>query len=165
MWTIIKIDKKKYNLLQQDFKKKIGEKVIYYKPKMKISTFSKNRLIEKEIDILGNYVFCYSKIFKEKKIMNTLKFSKGLKYFLDGFNSVQDEINEFIDKCKKLENKNGFICSNMETYCENKEYEFISGPFAKKLFTILNLEKNRVKILLGTVETYISKNKYLFRSV
>ena len=41
MWIILKIDKKKFNLLKQDFKKRIGEDVTFYKPKMKISTYFK----------------------------------------------------------------------------------------------------------------------------
>ncbi len=165
MWIILKIDKKKFNLLKQDFKKRIGEDVTFYKPKMKISTYFKNKLVNKEVDILGDYVFCFSESFNEKKIFSSIKFSKGLKYFLNGFFSVQEEIKDFINKCKNLENENGFISSNLIDFQKNKDYQFISGPFAKKLFTILNLEKNRIKILLGTAETYIDKNKYLFRAV
>ena len=33
MWTIIKIDKKKFELLKSDFEKKTGEKFTFYKPK------------------------------------------------------------------------------------------------------------------------------------
>ena len=68
MWTIIKIDKKKFELLKSDFEKKTGEKFTFYKPKLKVSKYLNNKLISKEVDLLGNYIFCYSKLFKEKRI-------------------------------------------------------------------------------------------------
>ena len=66
-------------------KKKTGEKFTFYKPKLKVSKYFNNKLISREVDLLGNYIFCYSKSFKEKRIIDLLKFSTGLKYFLNGF--------------------------------------------------------------------------------
>ena len=60
------IDKKKINLLKNDFKKKTGKEFVFYSPKMKISKYFQNKLISKEIDILGDYIFCFNKSFSEK---------------------------------------------------------------------------------------------------
>ena len=35
--------------------------------------------------LLGDYLFCYHKKFENKNVLNSLKFTKGLKYFLNGF--------------------------------------------------------------------------------
>ena len=85
MWTIIKLDKKKINFLKEDLKKKMGRSSIFYRPKIRIQKFKKNKLINKEFDILGNYIFCFNENFEKDETLNNLKFCRGLKYFLNGF--------------------------------------------------------------------------------
>ena len=165
MWAILKIDKKKIKLLQNDFEKKTGEKFIFYSPKIKIAKYLNNKLVSRELDILGNYIFCFSNLFLEKKNIDILKFSKGLKYFLNGFFPFQKEIVRFIERCKSLENKEGFVSTSLSNYKTDVNYEFLSGPFVKKFFQILGYKDNKLKILIGGIETYIKHNKYLFRSV
>ena len=87
MWTVLKFDKKKYHLLKEDFKKKIGEDCIIYRPKILIQKYKNNKLIQKELDILGDYLFCFHKNFQEQSTVDKLKFSRGLKYFLDASRS------------------------------------------------------------------------------
>ena len=65
--------------------------------------FKNNKLINKEVDILGDYLFCFHKNFSNKSTINQLKFSRGLKYFLDGFIEFQIDVKNFIEKCKNLE--------------------------------------------------------------
>ena len=162
MWVILKIDNKKINLLKNDFKKKTGKNFVFYKPKLKISKYLNNKLIDKEVDLLGDYVFCFSQSFSEKKTINLLRFSVGLKYFLNGFLCFQREIETFINRCKNLENREGFISPGLSQCKKNQIYQFLSGPFVKNFFKIINLKDNKIKILLGGVETYINKNKYFF---
>ena len=83
---------------------------------------------------------------------------------MQGFLHLQEDITKFVNKCKKLENIDGTISASFIEGEENKTYEFLSGPFANRLFTILELKKDKLKILLGAVESYIDKKKYLFRS-
>ena len=132
---------------------------------MRISKYFKNKLISKDVDILGDYIFCFNKSFSNNKIINLLKFSKGLKYFLGSFFSCQYEITKFVENCKKLENEEGLISSGFTNCKINKEYQFLSGPFVKKIFTIIGLKDNSLKILLGGIETYINRKKYLFSPV
>ena len=145
--------------------KKTGEEFTFYSPKMKVSKYSKNKLIDEEIEILGDYIFCFNKSFMEKKIINVLKFSKGLKYFLDGFYPFQNEIINFIERCRNLENQEGHVSSGLSNCEINTNYQFLSGPFVKKLFKIIGLKDKKIKILLGDIETYIKRNKYLFHPV
>ena len=58
MWSVIKFDKKNYHLFKEDLKKKIGNNCIIYRPKILIQKFKNNKLIKKEINLLGDYIFC-----------------------------------------------------------------------------------------------------------
>ena len=43
MWAIIKHDKKNLNLLLQDFKKKLGDDFVIYRPRMQLKKFNNNK--------------------------------------------------------------------------------------------------------------------------
>lgn len=165
MWTIIKFDKKKLNLLLLDLKRKSGKKLIIYRPKVSIQTFSKNKISFREHYLLGDYLFFYHHDFKDKDSINKYKYSRGLKYFLSGFKEFQLDIEKFIDKCKNLENDQGFISETLFDISLNSFYKFNSGPFVNKIFKIINFEKNKIKILAGNLKTTISKRDYLFSPV
>ena len=45
-------------------------------------------------------------------ILNYLKFVRGVKYFLNGFDKSQVEIKNFIYKCKDSENKDGYLSAS-----------------------------------------------------
>tara|TARA_B100000965_G_scaffold379611_1_gene375478 strand:+ start:484 stop:981 length:498 start_codon:yes stop_codon:yes gene_type:complete len=165
MWTVIKFDKKKINLLQQDLLKYIGKDCVFYRPKIQIQKYYKNKLIKKDFEILGDYLFCYHKSFYKKNIIDLLKFSRGLKYFLSGFIEFQTELDNFIKKCKKSEDINGYISRNLFDVKLNKNYKFNSGPFVSKLFKIVELEKNRISIVMGNIRTHFKKEEFLFTPV
>ena len=58
--------------------------------------------------------------WEAKEILNSLQFTRGLKYFLNGFQSSQDEISKFITKCKNSENEQGFLTQNFfDLYVKN----------------------------------------------
>ena len=114
---------------------------------------------------MGNYVFCFHKSFKKNSTVSILKFSRGLKYFLNGYIQSQYEIADFIKKCKSLEDNNGYVSTNFFNITRNKTYKFLSGPFSEKLFRIIDLQKNQIKILMGNIKTTISKQKFLYKPV
>ena len=165
MWTIIKLDKKKINFLKEDLKKKMGRSSIFYSPKIRIQKFKKNKLINKEFDILGNYIFCFYENFDKENILNYLKFCRGLKYFLNGFVQSQKEIENFINNCKSLEDKQGFLSNSFFKPKINYNYKFSSGPFTDKIFKIIALQKNKIDILMGNIKTTINRKKYLFKPI
>ena len=74
MWAILKIDKKKLNILKNEFSSKLGKDTIFYQPKLKIEKYKRNKIEKREIDILGDYIFCYHKSLScQKKINQLLK--------------------------------------------------------------------------------------------
>lgn len=162
MWVILKSGKKNLPFLRDDFKKKLGKDCVIYSPKLLIDRFKNNKLINYEFSLLGDYVFCYHKSFENPAVINNLKFSRGLKYFLKGFITSQNEIKNFIANCKKFENKNGYLKKNIFDIFENKKYKFMSGPLTNQIFKIINLQKFKINILVGNLKTTINKNEFLF---
>tara|TARA_B100000029_G_scaffold516296_1_gene628511 strand:+ start:6012 stop:6509 length:498 start_codon:yes stop_codon:yes gene_type:complete len=161
MWTIIKFDKKKIDFLKKDFSKKLGKDFIIYNPKLFIQKYKKNKLINKEFNILGDYLLCFHKDFKNPTTISKLKFCRGLKYFLNGFTQSQNEIEKFVCKCKNSENKEGYLSQSFYQININSKYKFASGPFTEKIFEIINLQKNKIDILMGNIKTTINKKKFL----
>ena len=100
MWTVLKFDKKNLSVLKEDLKSKLGNDFEIYIPKLRIQKYQNRKLISKELNLLGDYLFCFHKKFTYQETINSLKFSRGLKYFLNGFIQSQEEISTFIEKCK-----------------------------------------------------------------
>ena len=161
MWIVAKYDKKKANFFLEDLKKKLKDKVVIYNPRVKIEKFYKKKLISKEFNILGDYIFCFNPKFANQKILDNLQFTKGLKYFLSGFYKSQKEIKEFIKKCKKSENENGFISADFFDIELNKKYKFNSGPLLNLIFQVVEIQKTKFKIIMGDKIATIEKG-FLF---
>ena len=162
---VVKFEKKKFAFLKEDIKKKLGNECIIYIPKILIQKYKNNKLVNQEVDLLGDYLFCYHQKLKEKPYMNQMQFIRGIKYILNGFIQFQSDLNNFIDRCKKLENEKGFISQNLFELKVNSKYKFYSGPFTDKIFEIVNFQKNKINILMGKIKTTIKKREYLFSLV
>ena len=57
MWAILKFDKKNLSTLREDLKKKLGKDFKLYIPKLRIQKYKNNKLISKEFNLLGDYLF------------------------------------------------------------------------------------------------------------
>mgnify|MGYP000076326439 CR=1 FL=1 len=165
MWAIIKSHKKKLSFMQKDLKEKLGKDLIIYSPKILVDKFKKNKKINCEFNLLGEYVFCYHKELSNPFTINIIKFSRGLKYILEGFVSSQNEIIEFIENCKKLENNKGYITQNIFDILVDRKYKFSSGPFTNQIFKIISIQKDKINISIGNLKTKINKKKFLFHPV
>lgn len=165
MWTIIKFKKESIGLLKKDLKNKIGSDFIIYRPKTIIQKYKKNKLINLEHEILGDYLFCFHKNFEKKNILNQMKFLRGVKYFLNGFVEYQKDIKHFVEKCRKIENRNGFITENLFETNLNGTYKFSTGPFTDKIFKIIEFQQNKINILMGNLKTTIKKRDYIFKPI
>ena len=166
MWVIAKYNSKQFNLLKDNFRKVLGKTIHFYHPKIKYQKFIKQKLKTYEKYILGNYLICYDEKFNDNKVINQLKHSKGLSYFLNGFKNNQKEIINFVNYCKKNESSDG--CLNQDFF-ENKNFtkaRFISGPFTNMVFEIISKQKKDLKILIGGMITTINKkSNYLYRPI
>ena len=166
MWIVAKIKIKNLNTFKKDITQKIGNDIKFYHPKVEYHQYFGDKVKRFEKLILENYIFCYHKKFKDNKILNKIKFLKGLEYFLQGHYQNQNEIIKFINHCKVFENKNGYLSQAFLKAMIKKRAQFVSGPFTNMVFEILEKQKNKLKILIGNFVTTIQDNKnYLYSPV
>ena len=165
MWAVLKIDRKYIHQLKSEFLEKLGNEVKFYIPKLKIKKFRKQKVLFKENLMLGDYLLCYHKNFSNKSIFSSLKYCRGLKYFLSNFINSQKEIENFIIKCKQNEDNDGYIKQTFFDFKNKNKYEFISGPFTNLIFTILEENNLSIKALIGKYKATVSKENNLFRPV
>ncbi len=165
MWTIIKFEKKSFGSLKSDLEKKLGADCKFYVPKLLIKRYKNNKLVKKEFNLLGDYLFCFSEKFNDKKIVKTANYTRGLKYILQGFTQSQNEISKFIEKCKASEDLEGYISEQFYDLKINSNYKFFSGPFTNSIFKIIQLQKNKIRILMGNFKTTVNKKEFLFQPI
>ena len=162
MWIIAKYKINELKTMKNNFTKVLGENVEFYNPKFKYQKYIKKNLKTYEKSILEGYIICKHSHFSDSSIISKLRNVRGLKYFLNGFIQSQNEIKKFIDKCKNSEDKNGYLSQNFFELYVNSNYKFYSGPFAETIFKIVDLQKNKINILLGNIKTTINKKEFLF---
>lgn len=159
MWAIIKIDKQNFQLIKKSMEDKLGEKIDFFIPWFKIQNNINSKI--KYVNLIGNYAFCYSDKFQNINVLNFLRYTKGLKYFLSGFQNNQIEISKFIKKCKEFQHKTNSLSENLYDLKINEYYKFCEGPFSQKIFKLIGLDKKIIRILIGKIETTIKADNYL----
>ena len=167
MWIVIKFKTNNLDLLKSDLNKKLKSNAHFYLPKIQMlkSSFQKKKIIKSEFKILGDYIFCYHHSFSNKNILNLMNYVKGIKCFLKNYFSCQKEIEDFILKCKQNEDEKGYLKQSFFKFQINKRMKFLNGPFTNMIFKIIEVQKNKLEILLDGKTTIINKKNYLFSSI
>lgn len=164
MWIVAKMKKNQIRILKESVKEKIGSETEVYVPKIQISQMIKGKLLNKKIKfLLGNYFFIKNNKFESSAILETLKYLKGLHSIIPFSTSSQKEIIDFINKCKENENDSGFISQSFFNLIINKKIKFYSGPLTSFICELIEVEKNKIKVLVNNyMVTVNSENKLLF---
>ncbi len=166
MWIVLKYKKKEFGLLKQDFNKILGSLPLFFQPKYKYQKLVKNKVQFIDKDILDDYLICYHDKFKNINMLTMLKNSRGLKYFLADSRNDQEEIINFINYCKRNQDFDGYIKQSFFEFQNMKKGMFLNGPFTNMIFSVIDKQRNKLKILIGKVATTVAKNSnYLFRPV
>ena len=158
MWVVLKYKTKEYEILKNSFSKILGETPEFYNPKIKCEKYINNKLKKFEKKVLDNYLICKHNKFKNPKIINILKNSRGLIYFLSGSEFNQKELNNFVNFCKSSEDSNGYLTQNFFAISRNTKAKFISGPFTQMIFDIVENKGKKLKILLNNINMTITNN-------
>ena len=165
MWIVAKIKKGELGLFKKELTKRVNPEIKFYYPKIQYHKCIRNKIKKNEKFILENYVFCHHKKFNQSKLLNKIRFLKGLEYFLTGHHESQNEIIQFISYCKSLEDKNGYLSQAFFKTTVKTKAQFVSGPFTNMIFEIIEKQKNKLKILIGDFVTAVPDNKnYLYYS-
>lgn len=158
MWVVAKYKPKEFKILKESFYKILGEMPEFYNPKIKYERYVKNKRKVFEKNILGNYIICKHNKFKDHTLINLLKNSRGLSYFLNGYQLNQKELNNFIKLCKFHEDEAGFLKQDFFRITKKNKAKFISGPFTQMIFDIIEEKGKKLKILINNINMTISKN-------
>ena len=158
MWIVLKYKPKEFEILKDSFFKILGEMPEFYNPKYKYERYINNKLKTFEKSILNNYLICKHNKFKDPKIVNILKNSRGLIYFLSGCEFNQKKLEEFIKFCRLNEDANGFLTQSFFKIIKKTKAKFISGPFTQMIFDIIEDRGGKLKILLNNANMTISKS-------
>ena len=75
-----------------------------------------------------------------------MNYVRGLKYILNGFRQSQKEISQFIQKCKDLEDKDGYIYEQFYDLKINSNYKLSSGPLPIQFVKLYNYKKIRLEL-------------------
>ena len=158
MWVVLKYKKSELSFLKHDFKKKLGDVPVIFKPRIKYQKLIRNKLQFFENDVLGDYLICYHEKFRNLKIFTILKSLRGLKYFLNNSYNSQKEIINFINYCKCNQGEDGYLKQSFFNIADKTKAKFISGPFAQMMFDILDNQGKKLKVLINNLNITISKN-------
>ena len=167
MWMVAKIKTNQANIFKSNLKVKFQD-TNFYEPKIKLKKLNRNKYIKYEKSVMENYIFCYNKKFSEAIILNNIMYIKGLKYFLNGCKTNQQDINKFISNCKANESESGYLKSSFfkSLVSINTKAKFVSGPFTNMFFEIIKKRNNKLKVLVGNIVTTINDNSnYIYYTV
>lgn len=156
MWIVAKVKPNSEKIFIQELKNKIGAKANIYLPKILLSNNYKKKSYYK--NILGNYVLCKSDSFKNVNILKKLTFTKGLNYFLIGSDKDSNEINKFVNLCRKNENENGFISNSFFFDKIKKHSKIVTGPFKNILLDIIKIKNKKLIGITGDIK-FVINNK------
>ncbi len=166
MWIIVKYKIHELNFLKKNFNKVLGSEPLYFNPRIKYSRVIQKKFKNFQRSILEGFIICFHNKFNNSSILNILKYTKGLVSILDGFRGCQDEISNFIKRCRMFEDKDGFLRQDFFNSNNLTKAKFVSGPFTNLVFEILSKESGKIKILMGKFKTTISRNSsFLYRPV
>ena len=68
-------------------------------------------------------------------------------------------------RCRKSENKEGYLTNKFYNLYKNSKFKFNSGLFSNFVFEIINLQKNKINLLLGNLKITTEKDKFIFKSI
>ena len=165
MWIIINFKTNQFDTLKQEFQKKLKIKPNFFFPKLRFQKIKKNRLVSYTKPLLGNYIFCFHPKFNDENMLGNIKYLKGLKFFFKGFKTYQTDISNFMSRCKKHEDENGFIKQTFFNFTAVEKIKFLSGPFTNMIFKIIRQNKNSLEVFAGKINMSFSIKSYLFETV
>lgn len=163
-WIIVKYKKNKLDDFKNDLKKKIGNNIKFYFPKIKYESLKGNKPMLKELNLLDDYIFINHEKFSEIKNLKLIEYCRGLKIILKNFISNQKNILNFINRCIKHE-INGSISNPFMEDINNSEFVFLTGPFYKKVFKIISRKNKYLEISINNFNLRIKNNNLIFKNI
>ena len=157
MWIVIKYKTRELNILKKAMKELLNENPEYFLPQIKYSKIINKKFKFLNKTLLEGYLIFFHNKFKDEKILNSIKYTRGVSQLLNGFKNSQKEIIKFINRCKSFEDNKGFIKQDFFNRDNFVKAKFISGPFTNFVFDILSKKSDKTEIILGKYKATLSK--------
>lgn len=160
MWLVAKIKSNSSEIFKNEILKK-EKNIEFYEPKYKTSFITKKKIKIVKKNLFNTYIFCKISRY-DKNSINKIKFCKGLKYYLTGFELYQESIINFINYCKSFEDKNKFVTNAFFKNLLNEKGKFSSGPLRNIVFDLIEKKKNKVVITFGKFIATVRDDKAIY---
>ena len=159
MWIVIAYKPNELNILKNSIRSILRKDFNYYIPKIKYKKMATNGIKEVQKNILQSYLICQNDRFKDQSFLNVLCYAKGVRYILNNSQFNQEDIKNFINNCKKNEDEDGFLKQSFFEMSKTNRLKFMSGPFSKMIFEIIENSNKKIKLLKNNLNITISKNQ------
>ena len=145
MWTVLKLNKiSNLNMTLSSLRLFFGTMPEVCLPKIKLKKIA-NKLFDKDVYILDKYLIIYHNKLNDSFTVNKLNYINGVDYCLNGFESCQKNISDFVIKCKKNQSTDGYINSDFFNLETGMSVKFSKGPFINFVSKIIEIQKINLK--------------------
>ena len=142
MWTVLKLNKiSNLNMTLSSLRLFFGTMPEVCLPKIKLKKKIANKLFDKDVYILDKYLIIYHNKLNDSFTVNKLNYINGVDYCLNGFESCQKNISDFVIKCKKNQSTDGYINSDFFNLETGMSVKFSKGPFINFVSKIIEIQK------------------------
>ena len=159
MWVVLKIKKySELNIIIKSLTDLFGSSPKLCNPKVKTSTRIKKNII-KDIFLLEKYILIHHYKLSNQFYLNKIRYMRGIDYCLQGFKSCQNEIYKFVQRCEKYQDNLGYVNSDFFNLSEGMDIRFSKGPFVNFVSKIVEIQKKKLKMLVGNYSIYLEKKE------
>ena len=159
MWVVLKIKKySELNIIRKSLTDLFGSSPKLCNPKVKTSTCSKKNNI-KDTFLLEKYILIHHNKLSNQFYLNKMRYMRGIDYCLQGFKGCQNEIYKFVQKCEKNQDNSGYVSSDFFNLSKGMDVRFSKGPFENFVSKIVEIQKKKLKMLVGNYSIYLEKKE------
>ena len=72
---------------------------------------------------------------------------------------MQNEIYKFVQRCEKYQDNLGYVNSDFFNLSEGMDIRFSKGPFVNFVSKIVEIQKKKLKMLVGNYSIYLEKKE------
>ncbi len=160
MWVVLKIKKySELNIIRKSLTDLLGSSPKLCNPKVKTKSISGKKNTNRDTFLLEKYVLIYHNKLSNQLYLNKISYMRGIDYCLQGFKSCQNEIYKFVQRCEKYQDNLGYVNSDFFNLSEGMDIRFSKGPFVNFVSKIVEIQKKKLKMLVGNYSIYLEKKE------
>ena len=160
MWVVLKIKKySELDIIRKSLTDLFGSSPKLCNPKVKTKNISSKKNTIRDTFLLEKYILIHHNKLSNQFYLNKIRYIRGIDYCLQGFKSCQNEIYKFVQKCEKNQDTSGYVNSDFFNLSEGMDIRFSKGPFVNFVSKIVEIQKKKLKMLVGNYSIYLEKKE------